>query len=98
MTSWALLPTIITLAGVRANADTEYFPPRAFVLESPPGDRKDISGSLADGFSRHLRAMNEPSLWKSSHGDKGPSTYRFLWLPTWGHPVAVRIERTNNGV
>ena len=38
--------------------------------------------------------MNEPSLWELARSDKQIGAYRLLWLPTWGRPVAVRIERS----
>jgi hypothetical protein len=41
-------------------------------------------------YSKHLLAMNEPSLLSVPH-TKG-ETYRFLWLRTFHHPVAVRLE------
>jgi hypothetical protein len=78
--------------GAAANADTAFFPPRAFVLENPPSYQNDISGLLADGYSDALGRMNEPSLWKASQNDRKLTAYRLLWLPTWGRPVAVRIE------
>jgi hypothetical protein len=40
-------------------------------------------------YSQHLRAMSEPSL---SCGRPKGEVYRFLWLRTWGRPVAVRVE------
>ena len=91
--AWGFL-AVICLTIVRANADTECFPPRALVLENPPSGTTDISESLEEQFSVAFGRMNEPSLWKLSQGDKGVVSYRFLLLPTWNKPVAVRIERT----
>ena len=86
------------LMGSVVGADTApYFPPRAFVEEDLPGERNDIGDLLAGDFSRHLRAMNEPSLWGASQRDKRVNVYRFLWLPTWERPVAVRVERVGDG-
>src|SRR4051812_32103306 len=95
--AWSLL-TVIGLTGGNANADTDYFPPRAFVWENPPSGRGDISGSLAAGFSKAFQAMNEPSLWKLSQHDKGAAAFRLLVLPTWEHPHAVRIEKAGTRV
>ena len=53
---------------------------------------------LSDRYSRALRAMNEPSLWELARSDKQIGAYRLLWLPTWGRPVAVRIERSGKVV
>jgi hypothetical protein len=38
--------------------------------------------------------MSEPSL---SCDRTGAETYRFLWLRTWGHPIAVRIAGLSTG-
>jgi hypothetical protein len=57
----------------------------------------DPSSARSDSFrnhwySKHLNAMSEPVL--------GPSpssrTYRFTWLRTFHHPVAVRITSTED--
>jgi len=46
-------------------------------------------------YSQHLRAMGEPSL---SCGQRdGEEVYRFLWLPSFQHPLAVRITHTGDG-
>ena len=47
-------------------------------------------------YSKHLRAMSEPSLSCGSNSEL--ETYRFLWLRTFHHPVAVRIARSETGV
>jgi hypothetical protein len=79
-------------------AETEpYFPPRAFVDQNLLSRMRDTSDLLASDFTRHLRAMNEPSLWEASRRDPVIIAYRFLWLPTRERPVAVRIEKTRNG-
>jgi hypothetical protein len=46
--------------------------------------------SGCDGCSIHLRAMQEPSL--SCGKSTAESTYRFLWLRTFDHPISVRVE------
>lgn len=46
-------------------------------------------------YSEHLRAMSEPSLSCGKSGDR--EIYRFLWLRTFHHPIAVRIARSENG-
>lgn len=47
-------------------------------------------------YSKHLRAMFEPSLSCGPSNDD--ETYRFLWLRTFHKPIAVRIVRSVNGV
>ena len=60
-----------------------YFPPKVF-SENDWGDE-----SYANWFSSHLRAMNEEPLhvWD----DGATESYRFLWLRSFHHPVAVNI-------
>ena len=50
-----------------------------------------VDDFVAGWYSTHLRAMSEPSLKDAVGGDA--TVYRFLWLRTWGQPIAVRIER-----
>lgn len=45
--------------------------------------------SRAEWYSRHLRAMGETSL--ISEANSQTEHYRFLWLRTFHHPVAVSI-------
>jgi hypothetical protein len=45
-------------------------------------------------YSQQLSAMKEPSL---SCGDAESETYRFTWLRTFDHPVAVRISWADEG-
>ena len=93
---WLLAFSMIEGPMASAAADP-YFPPGIFATEDLPSGRGDISGMLAEWFSGHLRAMDEPSLWATSRDDRDAAAYRFLWLPTWGRPVSVRIERLGDG-
>jgi hypothetical protein len=38
--------------------------------------------------------MGESSL---SCGDEDGDAFRFLWLRTWGRPIAIRVHRSANG-
>src|SRR3954467_6279291 len=73
-------------------ADTFFFPPGALGDRSP---RFDGDQFARNWYSQHLRAMSEPSL---SCKEPVGTTYRFLWLRTWGAPIAVRVEKTAKGV
>jgi len=42
-------------------------------------------------YAKHLSALKEPSLWELSKVQKTQS-YRFLWLRTFNHPVAIRVD------
>src|SRR5262252_10747569 len=41
-------------------------------------------------YSKHLKAMDESSLNSMAESDE---TYRFLWLRTFHHPIAIRVWR-----
>ena len=49
-----------------------------------------------DWYPRHWQAADEPSLYELSNAPAatGTTTLRFTWLPTFHHPVIVRIERS----
>jgi hypothetical protein len=49
-------------------------------------------------YSAQLSAMREPSLWMLSQGDKDAIAYRLLWLPSFDHPVCVRINWMSDGL
>ncbi len=65
-----------------------FFPQGTF---GPTEGRFDQDEFRRTWYSKHLRAMNEPSL---SCGDTNGDSYRFLWLRTFHAPIAVRIDRT----
>jgi len=48
-------------------------------------------------YAAHLSAMKEPVL-ASRGADKSHFAFRILYLPTWGRPVAVRIEKTGERI
>jgi hypothetical protein len=62
-----------------------FFPPRVF------SDREELGDLFADWYSRHLAAMQEPSLWRARE-EPGRHSFRFLWLRTFHAPIAVRLE------
>jgi len=47
-------------------------------------------------YAKHLSALKESSLWESSKAQKTQS-YRFLWLRTFHHPIAIRIDVNVDG-
>jgi hypothetical protein len=63
-----------------------YFPAGSL---TEAADASDLDAFRRGWYSRALHAMGEPSL---SCGTSGPESYRFLWLRTWGRPVAVRFR------
>lgn len=58
-----------------------------------------ISTVENDWYPSHWDAADEPSLYERSRfpATAGTSTLRFTWLPSFHHPVIVRIERTGHG-
>ncbi len=48
-------------------------------------------------YAKHLSAMKEPVL-APREDDKSYFAFRILYLPTWGRPVAVRFERTDESI
>jgi len=52
-----------------------------------------LDTSFNEWYSKMLFAMKEPVL-SSYQGDK--EIYRFTWLRTFHHPVAIRLEKQNN--
>jgi hypothetical protein len=64
------------------SSDDYYFARGALRPENPNLDR-----FIRDWFSKQLAAMDEPSISCGKPGD----VYRFTWLRTFHHPVAIRI-------
>lgn len=48
-------------------------------------------------YSRQLKALHEPSLWELSRKDPNAVVYRFLWLRSFHHPIAIRVVEHPNG-
>ena len=51
----------------------------------------------ATWYSGQLRALKEPSLLPQSVDHQTLHSYRFLWLRTFNHPIAVRIDIQPDG-
>ena len=49
----------------------------------------------AETRSKHLEAMDEPSLWKQRKD--GRHTYRFLWLRSFHKPICIRLTINRDG-
>ena len=64
-------------------AGPSYFPSK--VLSPNDSSRH----SLSEWYSKHLRAMSEAPMYYAE--DRWAESYRFLWLRSFDHPVAVRI-------
>jgi hypothetical protein len=81
-----VLPEMPTRRG-----DEPFFPDLVFDAN------KEANSFIADWYSKHLKAMSEPSLWRLSGKDRCATVYRFLWLPTFDRPVVVRLVKCGEG-
>ena len=88
---WATVAQGAEILAARADCASldaaEFFFPQRVLGERLP--QFDEDAFTREWYSKHLRAMAEPSL---SCGQSSGESYRFLWLRTWGRPIAVRIE------
>ena len=60
-----------------------FFPPKVLAQDQPGNQFR------TEWYSKHLRAMHEEPLYSADDGSL--ESYRFLWLRSFNHPVAVRI-------
>jgi hypothetical protein len=74
----------LLIAGVGLLPAQQYFPPG--VLDTTPQGH-DFKASW---YAKQLKALHEPSLWELSQDPKAEA-YRFLWLRSFDHPIAVRL-------
>jgi hypothetical protein len=72
-------------------AQDQFFPKKSF------GADPQLDRFITDWYSNELKILEEPSLLQLS---KTPSaeSYRFLWLRTFHHPIAIRLELRNDGI
>lgn len=89
---WSGLPTgcAPSASSLVTAEKTVYFPPTAFA-EDRPGAWQFIN----DWYSKHLAAMNEPSLYDDAN--RTAVIYRFTFLPSFAPPLVVRIEHRDTG-
>ena len=80
----------LLIVAVGALPAQQYFPPGVLETASP------AHGSEADWYARHLKAMHEPSLWELARNPNAEA-YRFLWLRSFHHPIAVRLVVRSSG-
>jgi len=73
-----------------AIAQRDYFPKKALADDSWSDQFR------ADWYSSALKDMGEPSLFELATSPSAES-YRFLWLRTFHHPVAIRVDVRADG-
>jgi hypothetical protein len=81
---------ILALA-LEVSAQESYFPKGAF------SDYSRVDLGRAEWYSKHLKALSEPSLLVLAKNPKLES-YRFIWLRTFDHPVTVRLDIRADGL
>jgi len=81
---------LFILSGVPSNAQSSYFPRGVF----SPDTRLDRF--VSNWYSKNLTALKEPSLF-ALRKTQPHDSYRFVWLRTFHHPVAIRIDLKADG-
>ncbi|MBW8039610.1 MAG: hypothetical protein FVQ85_06380 [Planctomycetes bacterium] len=70
--------------------DYTYFPDKIF------SDRKDIHDFTVSRFTKYLKALKEPSIYKQ-RDISNKKVFRFTWLRTFHEPVSIRLEIKPDG-
>lgn len=95
----AILMAVALVSGEVPAATADYFDDRALkqTVTCPrmPRPLQVISPFEVEWFSGMWRAAAERPLSADPRADVG--AWRFTTLPTWGHPVIVRIEQRPSG-
>lgn len=73
-----------------ASAELRYFPAHCF------SDDEWIDTSTARWYSDQLRALQEPSFLDTAK-NRSAESYRFLWLRSFDHPIAIRLDIRADG-
>jgi len=82
----SIISTVVALCCIQAHG--QYFPKSSLDLR---GDE-----FKSQWYSSQLRALKEPSLLALTKTSSSES-YRFLWLRTFHHPIAVRLNVRPDG-
>lgn len=80
-----IIAILFLLSAVPTLAQSQYFPEGTFAAED------NGEALVLTWYSRQLKGLEEASLWALSRNDKHAVVYRFLWLRTFHHPVAIRV-------
>src|ERR1017187_7041429 len=82
---------LFLLCSIAAALGQEPYFPQGALEDNPQGD-----SFRSNWYSRHLKALGEPSLFQMAKNSKAES-YRFVWLRTFHHPVIVRVDINADG-
>ena len=83
----AVLLLFVTPLGV---AQPRYFPAHSF------SENEWLDTAKTGWYSEQLRALQEPSLLDIAQ-NKSAQSYRFLWLRSFDHPIAIRLDIRADG-
>lgn len=81
---------LAVLAASPGQVAAQFFPPGAF------SERADRHQFVSAWYSKHLSAMDEPSLLKMAEAG-AHEVYRFTWLRTFHAPFAFRLDVRPDG-
>lgn len=95
------LAVLLPATFLQASANMSFCPEKGadeffFPKDSLFAGRPDMDSMMRNWYSKHLYAMNEPSL--SCVKSKIDLAYRFIWLRTFNHPMAVRVTSSKGQV
>lgn len=86
-----IIAILILLNAAPAPTQSQYFPKGTFA------EQGDAEAFVVTWYSHALKSLEEPSLWELSRNDKHAVVYRFLWLRSFHHSVAIRINIASDG-
>jgi hypothetical protein len=82
--------SVLLFALANGAAQSRYFPEKTF------GSDPQSDHFVAHWYATQLKALGEPSLLERSK-DPSAMEFRFLWLRTFHHPVAIRVAVNSDG-
>ena len=98
----ALLLAALLLGTVGAStaSSVRFFDPKLFKPErcglfSRP--ESELDGFRAEWYGKALTSAQEPSLFERSQSRAPSSEYRFTWLPSFNHPITVKVLTKPDG-
>ncbi len=87
---FTIASSIVLFASI-AGSQVTYFPPNS--LEESPKS----SQFREQWYSKELGGLHEGSLWEASKTGDQIQVYRFLYLRSFDHPIAVRLDVGKDG-
>ncbi|MDG2207028.1 MAG: hypothetical protein P8K78_03905 [Pirellulales bacterium] len=88
---------IIVLNGCDAQSPSDVILPSATLPQSDQKRDPEFFSRMDRWYAIHLAAMKEPLLSTNEWGSNS-DLFRFLYLPSFDHPIVIRIEKTGDEV